>query len=139
MDRGARGYSLWGFDESDMTDTPPHTHIAEFGSNRRGEHTHKMNPQDGTSLVVQWLVLCPSSTRGTSLSPSVGTKISHAAQPKIKLTEQQQKNPQETLFPQTMYKIDSVVVYACICVRIFSFKSPLFNHKQSKVSIEVVF
>ena len=69
MDRGARGYSPWGFDESDMTDTPPHTHIAEFGSNRRGEHTHKMNPQDGTSLVAQWLSTLPFQRKGYKFEP----------------------------------------------------------------------
>ena len=46
-------------------------------------YTHTKNPQDGTSLVVQSLVLCPSSARGASLIPGVGSKISHAAQPKI--------------------------------------------------------
>lgn len=33
----------------------------------------------GTSVVVQWLVLCASNARGVGLIPSWGTKIAHAA------------------------------------------------------------
>ena len=34
----------------------------------------------GTSPVVQWLRLCTSNARGTSLIPGWGTKIPHAVQ-----------------------------------------------------------
>jgi len=33
----------------------------------------------GTSLVVQWLILCTSSAEGTGLIPGQATKIPHAA------------------------------------------------------------
>ena len=36
-----------------------------------------------TSLVVQWLRLCPSTAGGTGSIPGWGTKIPHATQPKI--------------------------------------------------------
>ena len=34
----------------------------------------------GTSLAVHWLKLCLSTARGMGLTPSLGTKIPHAAQ-----------------------------------------------------------
>ena len=36
--------------------------------------------QRGTSLVVQWLRLCPSTVEGTGSNPGWGTKILHTAQ-----------------------------------------------------------
>ena len=42
------------------------------------------------SLAVQWLRLCTSTAGGMGLIPSLGTKISHAMQPKT--NKQQQQN-----------------------------------------------
>ena len=71
MDRGVWRVTVRGVVKSQTrlrTHTYIHIHVAEFESNKRGTHIHihTKDSQDGTSLVVQWLVLCPSSARGTS-------------------------------------------------------------------------
>ena len=44
----------------------------------KGIMLSEMSDRDGTSLVVQWLRLCSSTSGGLSSIPSHGTKISHA-------------------------------------------------------------
>ena len=45
----------------------------------------------GTSLMVQWLTLCPSNAWGTGFIPGWETKIPHDAQP-TQLSPHEEKN-----------------------------------------------
>ena len=44
----------------------------------KGITLSEMSDRDGTSLVVQWLRLCSSTSGGLGSIPGEGTKISHA-------------------------------------------------------------
>ena len=60
----------------------------------------------GTSLVVQWLRLCASTSWGTGLIPGWGTKIPHAERCSQKLKTKKQKNKSASLL--TRYQVGQI-------------------------------
>ena len=49
--------------------------LVSLGSIDSTNHNQFQNKSIGTSLAVQWLTLCPSTTGGTGLIPEEATKI----------------------------------------------------------------
>ena len=61
--------------------------------------------QRGTSLVVQWLILCFSNAGGTGSIPGWGTKIPHAMQHSQK---KKKKIAEDNVIPPTNIEADMV-------------------------------